>query len=37
MQLPGKVFSMAQNSSRLVVATSSLHVLVYDLRKYALF
>ncbi|CAL8462261.1 g1792 [Coccomyxa elongata] len=33
MQLPGKVFSMAQSSSRLVVATSSLHVLVYDLRK----
>ena len=33
MQLPGKVFSMAQSSTRLVVATSSLHILVYDIRK----
>jgi hypothetical protein len=33
MQLPGKVFSMAQGSMRLVVATSSLHILVYDIRK----
>ena len=33
MALPGKAFSMAQASTRLVVATSSRHVLAYDVRR----
>ncbi len=33
--LPGKVFSMAQSGSRMVVGTSGRHVLIYDLRRYA--
>ncbi|KAK9846411.1 hypothetical protein WJX81_003316 [Elliptochloris bilobata] len=32
LSLPGRVFSMAQSGSRLVVATSGRHVLIYDLR-----
>ena len=32
LTLPGRVFSMAQSGSRLVVATSGRHVLIYDLR-----
>lgn len=31
--LPGKVFSMAQSGSRMVVGTSGRHVLVFDLRS----
>ncbi len=34
--LPGKVFSMAQSGSRMVVGTSGRHVLIYDLRRYRL-
>ena len=32
MRLPGKVFSMSCAGQRLVVATSSRHVLIYDIR-----
>ena len=35
MRLPGKVFSMSCAGQRLVVATSSRHVLIYDIRMYA--
>ena len=34
MRLPGKVFSMSCAGQRLVVATSSRHVLIYDIRMY---
>ncbi|CAL5227848.1 g10880 [Coccomyxa viridis] len=33
MRLPGKVFSMSCAGQRMVVATSSRHVLIYDIRK----
>jgi len=33
IQLPGKVFSMAQSGTRLVVGTSGRHVLIYDIRS----
>ena len=33
MALPGKAFSMSQASTRLVVATSSRHLLAYDIRR----
>ena len=33
--LPGKMFSMAQSGSRMVVGTSGRHVLVFDLRRYS--
>ena len=35
LTLPGRVFSMAQSGSRLVVATSGRQVLIYDLRACA--
>ena len=35
MQLPGKAFSMSQAGARLLVATSSRHVLAYDIRRRA--
>ena len=34
LALPGKCFSMAQAGARLLVATSSRHVLAYDLRRF---
>ena len=37
LTLPGRVFSMAQSGSRLVVATSGRHVLIYDLRMCSPF
>ena len=33
IRLPGKVFSMSHAGQRLVIATSSRHVLIYDIRK----
>ena len=33
LRLPGKVFSMSHAGQRLVIATSSRHVLIYDIRK----
>lgn len=33
ISLPGKVFSMAQSGTRLVVGTSGRHVLIYDIRR----
>lgn len=33
IQLPGKVFSMAQSGTCMVVGTSGRHVLIYDLRR----
>lgn len=35
LTLPGRVYSMAQSGSRLVVATSGRKVLIYDLRVCA--
>lgn len=34
ISLPGKVFSMAQSGTRLVVGTSGRHVFIYDMRRY---
>ena len=34
LALPGKCFSMAQAGARLLVATSSRHVLAYDIRRF---
>lgn len=31
--LPGKVFTMAQSQSRLVIGTSGRHVMIYDIRR----
>ncbi|CAK0749983.1 hypothetical protein CVIRNUC_001953 [Coccomyxa viridis] len=33
LRLPGKIFSMSHAGQRLVIATSSRHVLIYDIRK----
>ena len=34
--LPGKVFTMAQSQSRLVIGTSGRHVMIYDIRRSVL-
>ena len=34
--LPGKVFTMAQSQSRLVIGTSGRHVMIYDIRRLVL-